>query len=112
MSVSVSGASGFLEAAVAIRSPVERVCLLDPRVAFGCKPDILEPLLLTLVGTAHFGLWVTEVSPWGAGSIIPRSGETLRDDTSMSSALLGDEACGGVSLSIISGKRSPEEEDC
>ena len=39
-------------------------------------------------------------------------GETLRDDTSGSPASLGGTAGGGVPLSIISGRRSPEDELC
>ena len=38
-------------------------------------------------------------------------GEILWDDTLVSSALGGEEACGGVSLSIISGGRSPDDDD-
>ena len=38
--------------------------------------------------------------------------ETLRDDTSGSSASPDGAADGGVSLSIISGRRSPEDELC
>ena len=37
-------------------------------------------------------------------------GDTLRDDTSGSPASFGGAADGGVSLSIISGRRSPEDE--
>ena len=39
-------------------------------------------------------------------------GETLRDDTSGSPAPHDGEADGGVSLSIISGRRSPKDELC
>src|SRR3954469_19801234 len=41
-----------------------------------------------------------------------RLGETLRDDTSGLPASLGGTAGGGVPLSIISGRRSPEDELC
>ena len=41
-----------------------------------------------------------------------RSEEILWDDTSMSLALGGEEVCGGASPSIISGGKSPNEEDC
>ena len=52
MSINVSGASGFLEAAVGVRTPFEGICLLDPRVISGCKPDSPGPVLLVPVGTA------------------------------------------------------------
>src|SRR3954467_5615228 len=53
--------------------------------------------------------------PWGAiwlPSTPTGFGETLRDDTSGSPASLGSTAGGGVPLSIISGRRSPEDELC
>src|SRR3989337_2547916 len=50
-----------------------------------------------------------EVSPSGAFSAAslapPRPGEVLRDNTSVSSAVIGEGARGGVSLSAISGGR-------
>ena len=53
--------------------------------------------------------------PWGA-IWLPSGpagfGETLRDDTSGSPASLGGTVGGGVPLSIISGRRSPEDELC
>src|SRR4051812_3728610 len=70
MSISVSGASGFLEAAVGVWTPFEKICLLDHRVVSGCKPDSPEPLLSASVGTAHSRPQAAEVSPWGVVSII------------------------------------------
>ena len=94
------------EAAVGVRTPFEGIRLF----VSSCIPDCSGPSLLVP------GPWATEVSPSGNVFIIPCTtcwlGETLRNDTSKSSALLGEEAAGGVSLSIISGRRSPEEEDC
>src|SRR4051812_33324585 len=50
---------------------------------------------------------------WGAApSALCGSGEIPRDDTSASPALLGDTEGGGIPLSIISGRRSPEDEFC
>ena len=49
--------------------------------------------------------------PSGTASFVPWSKGTLRDDTSESSTLLGEEVRGGVSLSIISGRSLLEEED-
>ena len=45
-------------------------------------------------------------SPFGLSAL----GEALRDDTSGSPASGAEESGGGVSLSIISGRRSPEDE--
>jgi hypothetical protein len=94
--IRTSGASGFLEVAAGVRAPLKGVRLLDPRMIFGCKPDRSGPSLLVPVGP--------RAACW--------SGEILRDDTSESSTLRGEDACGGVSLSIISGSKSPDEEDC
>ena len=46
----------------------------------------------------------------GLSSGLTGLGETLRDDTSGSPASGAEESGGGVSLSIISGRRSPEDE--
>ena len=52
-------------------------------------------------------------TPMGAELSGPAGlGETLRDDTSGSSAPRDGAADGGVSLSIISERRSPEDELC
>src|SRR4051812_11251446 len=116
MPIIVSGASGFLGAAAGVWTPFEGICLFDPRVVPGCKPDSPRPSQLIPIGVAHPGPWATQVSPSGVVFIVPRttcwSGKILRDDTLKSSTLLGEGVCGGVSLSIISGSRSPEEEDC
>ena len=71
MPINVSGASGFLEADVGVRTPVEGICSPDPRVVFGYKPDSPGRLLLVLVGAAHPGPLTTEVSPLGAVFIAP-----------------------------------------
>ena len=55
----------------------------------------------------------TERTPMGAELSGPAGlGETLRDDTSGSSAPHDGAVDEGVSLSIISGRRSPEDELC
>ena len=46
----------------------------------------------------------------GLSSGLTGSGEALHDDTSGSPASGAEESRGGVSLSIISGRRSPEDE--
>ena len=46
----------------------------------------------------------------GLSSGLTGLGEALRDDTSGSLASGAEESGGGVSLSIISGRRSPEDE--
>ena len=74
----------------------------------GCPPDSPGLFLLLYIGHEYSGPRVTKGLPSGLGG----SGETLRDDTSGSSAPGGGEAGGGVSLSIISGRRSPEDELC
>ena len=109
MSVSVFGAPGSPETAAGVRHSFEEIRPLASRIVSGYKPDgsgtpvsIPEP-------------WVTEAPPSGNAFFVPdttcRSEGALRDDTSRSSALLGKEAGEGMSLSIISGGRSPEEED-
>ena len=111
MSINVFGASRFLEADAGVRTPFEGICLLDPRVVFGYKPDSLGHVLLVPTRAASPGPLTVEILPSGAVSSVHRtagwSGEIHWDDTSKSSALRGGEACGGVSLSIISGGRSP-----
>ena len=64
--------------------------------------------LLLSIGDEYSGLRVAEGLPSGLGG----SGETLHDDTLGSSAPGGGEAGGGVSLSIIFGRGSPEDELC
>ena len=72
----------------------------------GRSPDYIGPFLLPPVGAECSVLRVAEVLTSGLGE----SG-LLRDDTSGLPAPWGGEA-GGVSLSIISGRRSPEDELC
>ena len=57
-------------------------------------------------GAGHWELW----GSMGLSSGLTRLGEALHDDTSGSPASGAEESGGGVSLSIISGRRSPEEE--
>ena len=71
---------------------------------FGRAPHCPGPFSLPSMGAEHAGLGVDEVLAYGLGG----SG-LLRDDTSGSPAPWGGEA-DGVSLSIISGRRSPEDE--
>ena len=73
---------------------------------FGRAPDSPGPFSLPSTGVKRAGLGTAEVLASG----LSRS-ELLRDDTSGSPAPWGGEA-GGVSLSIISGRRSPEDEPC
>ena len=106
MFVNISGASGSPEAAVGVRPPFEGIRLFVPRVVAGCKPDSPGPLLSSALEFRMVG-----DPPFGTASSVPWSKGTLRDDTSESSSLLGEEVGGGVWLSIISGRRLPEEED-
>ena len=76
--------------------------------ASGCASDSLELFLLLSLGAEYSGLRVAEGLPSGLGG----SGEILRDDTSGLPASRGGEERGGVSLSIIFGRRSPEDELC
>ena len=76
--------------------------------ASGRAPDSPRLFLLLPSGAEYPGLQVAEGLPFGLGG----SGEILCDDTLGSSASRGGEARGGVSLSIISGRRSPEDELC
>ena len=107
----VSGTSGSLEEAEGVQTLFKGICLLDLRVVSSYISDSPGLLLLVSLGAEHPGPWAAEVSPSGL-VFTCGSGENLRDDTSGSSALWGGEICGGVSLSIISGRRSPEEENC
>ena len=72
----------------------------------------------TLDGAGLFCLLSSGARHWelrgstGLSSGLIRPGEALRDDTSGSPAFGAEESGGGVSLSIISGRRSPEDEDC
>ena len=79
-------------------------CSRRPISASGCAPDSPGLFLLLSLGAEYSGLRVAEGLPSGLGG----SGETLRDDTSGSSAPGGGETGGGVSLSIISVRRSPK----
>ena len=70
----------------------------------------------TLDGAGLFCLLSSGVGHWelrgsmGLSSGLTGLGEALRDDTSGSPASGAEESGGGVSLSIISGRRSPEDE--
>ena len=71
---------------------------------FGRTSDSPGPFPLSATGAERAGLGAVEVSASGlSGSGL------LRDDTSGSPAPWGGEA-GGISLSIISGRRSPKDE--
>ena len=72
----------------------------------GWMPGGAGTFLSPPVGAERSGLRAAEVLASGLGEC-----GLLRDDTSESPALWGGEA-GGVSLSIISGRRSPEDELC
>ena len=72
----------------------------------GRSPNYVGPFLSPPVGAERSGFRVAEVLAFGLG----KSG-LLRDDISGSPVPWGREA-GGVSLSIISGRRSPEDELC
>ena len=76
--------------------------------ASGHAPDSPGLFLLLSLGAEYSGLRVAEGLPSGLGG----SGEILRDDTSGLSTPGDWETGGGVSLSIISGRRSPEDELC
>ena len=56
-------------------------------------------------GAGHWGLWGST----GLSSGLTGSGEALRDDTSGSPASGAEEYGGGVSLFVISGRRSPKD---
>ena len=83
-------------------------CSRRPISASGHAPDSPGLFLWLSLGAEYSGLRVAEGLPSGLG----RLGEILRDYTSGSSALGGGETRGGVSLSIIFGRRSPEDELC
>ena len=106
MSRNISGVSGSPEAAPKAQSSFEGICSPVFKIAVGCEPDSPGPLLSSAPESRMVG-----GPPLGTASSVPWSKGTLRDDTSESSALLGEEVGGGVSLSIISGRRLPEEED-
>ena len=76
--------------------------------AFDRTPDGSVLFLWLSLGAEYPGLRLAEGLPSGLGG----SGEILRDDTSGSPVSRGGEARGGVSLSIIFGRRSPEDELC
>ena len=61
---------------------------------------------LLSLGAGHWELR----GPMGVSSGLTGLGEALRDDTSGSPTSGAEESGGGVSLSIISGRRSPEDE--
>ena len=83
-------------------------CSRRPISASGRTLDNPGLFLLLSLGAEYSGLRVAEGLPSGLGGLA----EILRDDTSGSSAPGGGEIRGGVSLSIISGRRSPEDELC
>ena len=70
----------------------------------------------TLDGVGLFCLLPSGARHWelrgsmGLSSSLTGLGEALRDDTSGSLTSGAEESVGGVSLSIISGRRSPEDE--
>ena len=77
-----------------------------PVSVFGRTLDSSEPYSMSAIGAERARLGTAEVLASGlSGSGL------LHDDTSGPPAPWGREA-GGVSLSIISGKRSPEDEPC
>ena len=86
-------------------------CRRRPVHMSGCISDGPGFLLLVSLGAKHPGPWAAEESS-SSLALLRGSGEILRDDTLGSSTLWGGEVWGGVSLSIISGRRSPEDEDC
>ena len=104
MSRNISGVSGFPDTAPGAQSSFEGIYSPVSRTTVGCEPDSLGPLLVSAPESQMVG-----GPPSGTASFVPcaacRSRKTLRDDTSESSALLGEEVGGGVSLSIISGRR-------
>ena len=73
---------------------------------FGRASDCHRPFSLPSMEAERAGLGAAEVSASGLNG----SG-LLRDDTSRSPSPWGGEV-GGVSLSIISGRRSPKDEPC
>ena len=79
-----------------------------PISVYGCVLDNPRLLLKLSLGAGYSRLWAAKVSTSGLGGL----GEILRGDTSGSSAPCDRETGGGVSLSIISGGRSPEDELC
>ena len=111
MSRNISGAFGSPEAALGAPPSFEGICSPVSRITVGYEP-VSPGLLLSSAPESR----MVEAPPSGTASSVPYvtcwSKGTLRDDTSESSALLGEEVGGGVSLSIISGRRLPEEEDC
>ena len=107
--VSMSDAPRSLETAAGVWHSCEGTRLLASRIVSGYKPDGSgTPVLIPEPR-------VTEAPPSGntcfASCTTWCLGGARRDDTSVSSPLLGDMAGGRVSLSIIFGRRSPEEED-
>ena len=74
----------------------------------GCVPENPGLFLLLSLGAEYSEFQAAEVLTSGLGG----SGEILRDDTLGLSAPGGGETGGGVSLSIISGRRSLEDELC
>ena len=69
-------------------------------------PDGVGLFCLLSLGAGHWELR----GSMGLSSGLTRLGEALRDDTSGSPASGAEESGGGVSLSIISGRRSPEDD--
>ena len=83
-------------------------CSRRPVSVSGYVPDNPGLFLLLSLGAEYSGLQAAEALTFG----LDGSGEILCEDTSGSSAPWGGEAGGGVSLSIISKRRSPEDELC
>src|SRR5215216_3220078 len=86
-------------------------------MVFGWGLDCSGPLSSVSMGVGPPMFSVAEALPSGAvltdSRTSPFPGEVLWDSTSVSSAVGGGEARGGVSLSIISGsKEFPSDDDC
>ena len=105
----------FVDEILSITVPIKARCVSEmsarskrPISVSGSLLDNPGLLLKLSLGAGYSRLWAAEVSTTGLGG----SGEILCDDTSGSSAPCDGEAGGGVSLSIISGGRSPKDELC
>ena len=106
ISRNISGVPGSPEAAPRAQSSFEGIRSPALKITVGCGPVSVGPLLSSAPESRMVG-----GPPSGTASFVPWSKGTLRDDTSESSALMSEEIGGGVSLSIIFGRRLPEEED-
>ena len=85
-------------------------------MTFGWGPNWTWPPSPVSMGVGSPMFSAAEVLPsgtvWVASRTSPWPGEALRDNTSVSSVVVGGEARGGVSLSTISGAREfPEDDD-